>query len=448
MKKLISMMMIAIVAMSATSCDKDDNGGVSYEFGLTGDKYVGTLTTYYNGNPIGVTTDYVIYADADADSESESESVDIMMPTAQFVSAMPAIDMAMLDIELTTSQNPDIYEETTAQMVGIYDHSPLINDVVKSISNVKVIVSYDGSLTVSFDCTVDTEYYESVITTNVIFEGVKSTDLTTGLFVTPPSGTSLIDGATLTYYKGNNALVIDGYTHIPSMVSVSKTVLPIVGVTEYVDEDLTTLSVGSEGLDVNYNFMGSYLTDPVKDLTCSIVDGYAELQFTIYIYYDGGELAVPCTYYGSVTTTEESYEANDPVFTLDFNDGFCVGTQNSGDVEIPDVTVTYFEGDNTLVVYNFKYTDFTMAPTTTLAITDLTKNIVTDGRVSITGDDIEVSYTMNGDDYDGVVSDLLCEVIDKETQIEFSILYSEYDYPCTFAGSITIEEGNYSDERK
>ncbi len=433
MKKFISMMMIATMALFAVACDKDDNdsgiddggstGGSAYD--VSGDKYIGTLSTFYNGTSIGETTDYVMYADGDI------ESADIMMPSAQFVSAMPAIDMAILDIALT-SQNPDTYQKESATMVGIYDHNPLINDVVQGISNVSIIASYDGLITVSFDCTVSTEAMGD-LTAQVQFEGVKSTGTTTGFYVGKSSGTVEIPDASLTYYKGDNTLVVDGFSFSELLPG---TTLAIKGVT--LDENDF---INGDNIDVEYIFMGVDATGTVTSLLGDLIDN--TLTFTISASMGGSGDAsdYACSYYGAITISEESYYT--PDFALDYEEGFYITISTSPDPSLVDgVTVEYYEGDQTLVIDGFKF-NTAMPMGSTLAIDGLSESEI-NGVTTITGDGIEISYTVMSQPCTSDITDLTCEIIDQTAQLEFWIMYNDYNYPCTYNGAITIYEGSYS----
>lgn len=101
MKRVISMMMAATVAIFAVSCSSnDDNSGIesSDDYALTGEKYIGTMSI------LGMEqTDVIFYAD------QSDDSVDIMMPEASFmVGLMPSLDMALIDIPLV-STDPNRY---------------------------------------------------------------------------------------------------------------------------------------------------------------------------------------------------------------------------------------------------------------------------------------------------------------------------------------------------
>ncbi len=433
MKKIISMMMIATMALFAVACDKDDSdggiddsgstGGNAYD--VSGDKYIGTLSTFYNETSIGETTDYVLYADGDI------ESADIMMPSAQFVSAMPAIDMAILDIVLT-SQNPDTYQKESATMVGIYDHNPLINDVVQGISNVSVVVSYDGLITVSFDCTVSTEAMGD-LTAQVQFEGEKSTGVTTGFYVGKSSGTVEIPDASVTYYKGDNTLVVDGFSFSELLTG---TTLAIGDVT--LDE---SDFISGDNIDVEYIFMGADATGTVTSLLGDLVDN--TLTFTISAAMGGSGSAsdYPCAYYGEISISEESYYT--PEFTLNNEEGFYITISTSPDPSLVDgVTVAYYEGDQTLVIDGFKF-NTAMPSGSTLAIDGLGQS-TNKGVTTITGDGIEISYTVMYQPCTSDITDLTCEIIDQTAQLEFWIMYNDYNYPCTYNGEITIYEDSYS----
>lgn len=142
MRRIITMMAFAIVALCAVSCEKTTEEEEVYT--LSGDKFTGTLTVMGTNQE-----DIIFYADQDDDA------IDILMPEVTFMSGfMPTLDMALTSIPLV-SENPDTYYVDNAQMVGIYDRLPLINDIIQSISNINVIESGDD-ITVTFNCSIST----------------------------------------------------------------------------------------------------------------------------------------------------------------------------------------------------------------------------------------------------------------------------------------------------
>ncbi|MFR9564681.1 MAG: hypothetical protein SNG14_04020 [Rikenellaceae bacterium] len=147
MKKIFSMMMIAAVAMMSTACDKDDEGAKEYT--LSGTEYTGAL--YGMGSP---QSDVVVWVD----KSDDGATVDVMFPALSFVpNYMPELDMAFVDVPKTTE---GVYGQEDATMVGITDHLPLINDVVQEISNLNIIYTGADIITVTFTCTVVTEYFD------------------------------------------------------------------------------------------------------------------------------------------------------------------------------------------------------------------------------------------------------------------------------------------------
>ncbi|MFI3262237.1 MAG: hypothetical protein R3Y26_04950 [Rikenellaceae bacterium] len=145
MKKIISIM-LAAVALLATSCEKTSESGDS-TYSLSGDKYLGTLTVL--GSP---QEDVAFYAE----EENNGESISILMPEVSFMpSFMPNLDMALISLA-RISTNPTTYYAEESQMVGIYDRLPLINDIIQSITNVVVVKSGDD-ITITFDCGISTE---------------------------------------------------------------------------------------------------------------------------------------------------------------------------------------------------------------------------------------------------------------------------------------------------
>lgn len=293
------MAMLAAVALFTPSCESSDDDGNDYE--LSGSKYVGTLSILGTDQ-----TDIVFYAD-----ESDS-TVDIMMPEVSFMQGlMPSLDMALIDIAKISS-DPNIYYSSESQIVGIYDHLPLINDVIQSITNVKV-VSSKGYIEVSFDCGISTTAMGDM-TVPVEYVGYSedyvSPEFTlnneAGFYITTSSGAVLLSSASVAYYEGNNALVIDGFSYSAYLAT---TTLPIVGVTSAIDGSKLVLT--ADDLAVSYTFMTMAATGTISGLTCEIIDGKAQMVFTISASMGGSGTATdyPCTFNGDITINTGSYTA-------------------------------------------------------------------------------------------------------------------------------------------
>ncbi len=71
---------------------------------------------------------------------------------------------------------------------------------------------------------------------------------------------------------------------------------------------------------------------------------------------------------------------------------------------------------------------------------------------TLTGDGITADYIFMTMETSGDVTALKCEIIGDEAQMEFYIAASmggsgtASDYPCTYNGAITIDEGSYTAE--
>ncbi len=302
MKKIISMMMIASMAMFATSCDKSDDGDEE-DFGISGSKYVGTMTLSIPGMDSVPQTDIIYYVDADGAYAS------VMMPDVSFMSGlMPNLDMALISIPLSSS-TPDIYSTATAQMVGLYDHMPLINDVIQGITDVKVVIYDDETIDVSFDCAISTSYLGDT-TATIYFEGLKDgavapDEFAEGFNITISTGTtSQVEGVTMTYYQGDNTLVVDGFKYNTAIPSGST--LAIGGLTSSVGGNVTTIS--GNDITVNYTVMGQACTSVVSDLTGEI-KSFAEIEAMLSFYIEYNGYNYPCTYNGTITLNEGSYTA-------------------------------------------------------------------------------------------------------------------------------------------
>ncbi|MFI3315706.1 MAG: hypothetical protein R3Y04_08620 [Rikenellaceae bacterium] len=320
MRRIISMMMIAAVALMATSCEKSsDTDADSDVFTLSGDKFIGVLTILGTEQE-----DITFYIDEDADNGV----VDIMMPEVSFMPGlMPDLDMAFIEVP-QTSTSPVTYSSDQIQMVGIYDRLPLINDVIQSITNISIVKSgYDIAIT--FDCEISTDTLGDM-TVEVSYVGTQdgyaseeeeekeeeeeeeevvdpefSLDNDEGFYITNSSGIVNLPDVTITYYQANNALVIDGFTY---STYLSTTTLPIVGVTAVEENGKTTLT--ADDLTVEYVFMTMDATGNVSGLVCEIIDGKAQLEFSITaaIGASGEESEYPCTYSGDITINDGSYE--------------------------------------------------------------------------------------------------------------------------------------------
>lgn len=294
------MMMIATAALFAVSCEDstDDGGTTTYE--LSGDKYMGEMTI------LGTVQESIVFYAEEVDGV-----MNIMMPEVSFMTGlMPSLDMALIDI---ASIGSDSFYSATSQMVGIYDRLPLINDVIQSISNVSVVVG-DNMISVSFICSISTTAMGDM-DVPVAFVGYKdgyspdpefSMDNAEGFYITTSSGEVLLSTASLTYYEGNNALVIDGFSY---SAYLSTTTLPIIGVSDSESFGVRTLT--ADDLVVSYLFMTMDATGTVNDLVCEIIDSKAQMSFTIAASMGGSGTPTdyPCTFNGDITINSGSYSA-------------------------------------------------------------------------------------------------------------------------------------------
>ncbi len=146
-----------------SSCEDSSEDVTSNESSseLQGDQYIGELTI------LGTTQEGITFYCDEVDG-----AMDILMPGVSFMPGlMPNLDMALVDNPLV-STSPDVYELSESQMVVIYDRLPLLNDVIQSISNVR-IESEDEKITISFDCGISTSAIGD-LTVTVLFEGTKA----------------------------------------------------------------------------------------------------------------------------------------------------------------------------------------------------------------------------------------------------------------------------------
>ncbi len=294
-------MTAAVVALFTTSCDLLDEGGETTTYELSGDKYIGTLTVLGTDQE-----DIVFYADASDDA------VDLLMPEVSFMSGlMPELDMALISIPLT-SENPDTYSTDELQMVGISDRLPLINDVIQSITN--IVVEIDGyRMTVTFDCAISTTAmgdmtvpitYEGLLEGAPVEDAAFTLDNEEGFYITNSYGETLIEGVTVSYYEGNNALVLGGFTFSTSLAG---TELPITGLTASEANGKTTVT--GDNIVISYTFMTLEATGTITDLTCEIIDDEAQFEFTITASMGGSGTTSDyyCTYNGAINVLSGSY---------------------------------------------------------------------------------------------------------------------------------------------
>ncbi len=305
--KKINLIIMAAVALFAISCDKVDS--VSSEptntYDVEGEKYVGELAILGT-----VQEDIAFYIDTNDDG-----SIDITMPGVSFMEGlMPYSDMALLSIP---SNEDGTYYASESQMVSIEDRLPLINSVIQSITEVKAEMTPDSTISISFDCAISTTAMGDM-TVTVTYDGVKdgyvapepsfTLDNDEGFYLTSSSGAILLADAAVTYYQGDNTIVIDGFSY---SLHLSTTTLPISGVTESTVGGMMTLT-GDE-IAVEYIFMTMDATGNIYDLTCEIIDGKAQMEFTISASMGGSGTAseYPCTFNGEITVEEGSYITED-----------------------------------------------------------------------------------------------------------------------------------------
>ncbi len=263
-----------------------------------------------------------------------------------------------------------------------------------------------------------------------------------GFYITISTGsTTLVDGVTVEYYQGDNTLVVDGFKFNTAMPSGSTLVID--GLSESSEDDMTTVT--GDCINIDYSVMGQPCNSDVTDLTCEIIGSESQLEF--WIYYS--DFNYPCTYNGEITVYEGSYATSDePAFTMDHAEGFYI-TTSSGAVLLESASVTYYQGNEAIVIDGFSFS--AALATTTLPIIGVTSSEES-GMTTLTGDGITADYTFMNTATSGDVTALTCEIIGDEAQMEFSLSASmggsgsASDYPCTYNGAITIDEGSYTAE--
>ncbi len=326
MKKLLSMLLMAAVALSATSCDSTSDDDITVDHSTTASPtitYIGTnivklgSTTTYTGTD---TTSTLV-------TDVDNSCATLTLTGVKFAAAMPvSLDIVFSDVAETS-------------VSGVYEAEEIIPTAADgdpytyvTTSNL-VITVVDETIVVTFDCVYSESTYAVTYVGSVSGEGLDElmpeedeedeeqtepevetdpepevdpepeTD-SEGFYITTSSGEVLLEDATVTYYEGDNTLVVYNFSFSASLAG---TTLPIVGVMESTTDGVTTLM--ADELEVSYTFMYTPTTGSVTYLNCEIVDGKAEMSFTISASMGGSGTATdyPCTFNGDITVEEGSY---------------------------------------------------------------------------------------------------------------------------------------------
>ncbi len=148
MRKIISMMMIAAMAMFTVACDdSDDDGG--YESTISGTQYIGTLTTTKDSEVKYSADDVTFYVDVAEDGNS----VDVYMPGVSFYrmtipatgmeTGMPYLDMAVMNIAIDASG--DYFYQADPDVVNISDFLPIASETFTGMNSIKVTLDNNGA---------------------------------------------------------------------------------------------------------------------------------------------------------------------------------------------------------------------------------------------------------------------------------------------------------------
>ncbi len=129
-------------------------------------------------------------------------------------------------------------------------------------------------------------------------------DHAAGFYITNSYGDTLLEGVSVSYYEGNNTLVIDGFTF---STALSTTTLPITPLSE--TEFGGMKSLWGDGIVANYIYMTMDAEGDITSLRCEIIDGEAQLEFSIGASIGGGGAATiyPCTFNGDITIYKDKY---------------------------------------------------------------------------------------------------------------------------------------------
>ncbi|MFI3278495.1 MAG: hypothetical protein SNH28_06875 [Rikenellaceae bacterium] len=151
-------------------------------------------------------------------------------------------------------------------------------------------------------------------------------------------------------------------------------------------------------------------------------------------------MALCATQMTSCSSSDDDGPAVDPEFLYTYDEGLCV-TTSSGPTAISDVTVTYYEENETLVVDGFTFAPAMGAILGVMYISDVTATEDASGLITFTianGAEITTNY--------GTVDELFGEVIDDKINLSFNVvsgMSTLTNYPATFNGDITIKSGSY-----
>ncbi len=315
MKKLLSMLLMAAVTFSVTSCDSTDDDGIISDSTTASPTitYIGTNIVKLDGETTFTGTDTTSTLATDVDNSSAT----LTLTGVKFAEAMPvSLDIVFSDVAETS-------------VSGVYEAAEIIptaadGDPYTYVTTSNLVITMVGeTIVVTFDCLYSSNTYDVTYVGSVSGEGLEDlmpeedstapevdtpdSDLdveTDGFYITTSNGAVLLEDVTVEYYEGDKTIVINGFSFSASLTG---TVLPIAGVTQSVDGGVTTLT--ADELEVSYTFMYAETTGTVTALTCEIVDGVAQMEFTIAASMGGSGTATnyPCTFNGEVTTYDYNY---------------------------------------------------------------------------------------------------------------------------------------------
>ncbi len=249
-----------------------------------------------------------------------------------------------------------------------------------------------------------------------------------GLYVTTSGGPTAISDVVVTYYKGDNVLVVDGFTFAPAMGAILG-VMSISDVTATEDANgliTFTIANGAE-IDTNYG--------TVDALYGEVIDGEINLSFNV-VSGMSTLTDYPATFNGDVTFETGNFG---PEFSTDLYDEGLYVTTSSGPTAIDDVTVTYYEENDTLVVDGFTFSPMMGAIYGAMAIPGVVATEADNGLITLTISEDQTT------DY-GTVDELFGEIIDGKINLSFNVISGMStltDYPSTFYGDVTVDSGSY-----
>ncbi len=244
-----------------------------------------------------------------------------------------------------------------------------------------------------------------------------------------------ISDVSLTYYEGDDVIVVHNFAYASGMPVCEN--LPITG-GDFTANGGDIVVSNTDALYATYEVSTIGTTSEISSLGGTIYsNNQASLAFVISaaMMSSGSTTDYTCVYSGSIKVESGSYE------------GMYVTATGGTPSLLSNITVTYYEGDNTLVIDRFAYSEVMQdSRSETLVIPDVYLVDGISNYFSISGDEITpTSSTLVA----GTIDNLSGCVIN-ETKAEFSFStyvvsgYGSNTYTCSYVGDITVSAESYS----